>query len=425
MSADSRPLTIHDLFFKASSSTSVAQDHDHQQGDVLSIVGQVVHSINSSRISRLAAEQDQELDQELDGFPLHPAALSTFKARGDGSLPDQVVWLGPLQTAADDLVDLSARRPASRSASNTRPTSANNKNLKERNKQDHIVVILDSDDEEEMQEPLTAINERPLQPSNNEQEGNDGASSCVSWSDSNASRSETEEQFEDTLPMTIVAVLLHFASQQSGLAFAQSFKRGDVVEVTGALMLQQELACSRVVTCVGIAGTTFYRIYSTRQDMRTELPGDQLPVRKPPVPAKKSTPITVPSRGKGSTPSKARKRSRSDTSSTCGKGSTPSKAQKRSRLGTVSTCGKGSTPSRAQKRSRSSTVVLDDDSDENVVWIPESPKDKKRTKRDEQGVDNSSAPLLKPWSHQVLHSGELDPLNTLIRHIYAENIIVI
>ncbi|KAF8945036.1 hypothetical protein BGZ47_003336 [Haplosporangium gracile] len=418
MSTDPRPLTIHDLFLKASSSTSAAQDFDHQQGDILSIVGQVVHSINPSRISRLAAEQDQELDQELDqgldGFPLHPAALSTFKARGDGSLPDQVVWLGPLQTAVDDLVDLSARRPASRSASNTLPTPANNKNLKERNKQDHVVVILDSDDEEEMQAPRTAINEHPPQPSNNDQEGNDGASSCVSWSESNASRSETEEQFEDTLPMTIVAVLLHFASQQGGLAFARSFKRGDVVEVTEALMLQQELACSRVVTCVGIADTTSYRISPTHQGMRTKLPDDQIPVRKQPVPAKESTPTAVPTRGKGSTSSRARKRSRSDTAPACGKGSMPSKAQKRSRSGTVSTCEKGSTPSKAQKRSRSSTVVLDDDSDENVVWITESPKDKKRTKRDEQGVDNSSAPLLKPWSHQVLHSGELDPLKFLV-----------
>lgn len=408
MSTHPRPLTIHDLFLKASSSSPTAKASDQQQGDILSFVGQVVHSISPLRISRLvAANQDQELlDQELDGLPLHPDALSTFKARSHGSLPDQIVWLGPLQTVVDDPVAPSSRLSASRRASTTRPIPANSKNLKERNKQDPVVVVLDSGDEAEKQKPPTETDERPPQPSNIKQEIDDGASSYVSWSDSN--RSEAEEHFEDTLTMTMVALLPHTAPQQDGPSSARPFKRGDVVEVTEALMLQQDLVCYRIVTCVGIAGTTFYRVSPARQSLRAKPPDIQVPVRKQPAPAKKPTSTTAPTREKRSTSSKERKRSRSDSAPTCEKGSTLSKARKKSRSGTVPTCEKGSTPSTARKRSRSGDAVLDGESDEGVELIPDSSRDKKQIRRDEQGVDNSSTQLLKPWSHQALNSGDLD-----------------
>ncbi|KAG9070498.1 hypothetical protein KI688_008036 [Linnemannia hyalina] len=408
MSTHPRLLTIHDLFLKASSSPSTAKASDQQQSDILSFVGQVAHSISSSQISRLlAAKQDQELlDQQLDRLPLHSDALSTFKARGDGSLPDKIVWLVPLQTVPDDPVAHCTRRAASRRASTTRPTPAISKNLKERNKQDSVVVVLDSGDEAEKQKPLTETDEHPPQPSNNKQEVDNGATSCVSWSDSNVSRSEAEEHFEDALTMTMVALLLHTASQQDGPSSSRPFKRGDVVEVTDALMLQQELACYRVVTCVGITDTTFYRISPAHQSLRTKLPDVQIPVRRQSGPPKKPFSTTAPTREK----TKEQKRSRSDSVPTCEKGLTPSKARKKSRSGTVLTCEKGSTPSGARKRSRSGDAVLDGDSDEGVVLIPESSKDKKRTRRDEQGVNNSPTQLPKPWSHQALNSGDLDPL---------------
>ncbi|KAH7026973.1 hypothetical protein BKA57DRAFT_500035 [Linnemannia elongata] len=419
MSTHPRPLTIHDLFLKASSSSSTAKASDQQQGDILSFVGQVVHSISSSRISRLAAaKRDQELlDQELDGLPLHPDALSKFKARNSGSLPNQIVWFGPLQTVADDPVEPSTGRSASRRAATTRLIPAYSKNLKERNKQDPVVVVLDSGDEAEKQKPPTETDEHPPQPSNNKQEVDDGASSCISWSDSNASRSEAEEHFEDTLPMTMVALLLHTASQQDDPSSTRPFKRGDVVEVTEALMLQQELACYRVVTCIGITGITFYGISPARQILRNKLPDIRIPVRKQLAPAEKPTSTTASTRGKKSTSSKERKRPRSDRVPTCEKGSTPGKACKKSRSGTTPTSKKGSTPSTAQKRTRSGEAVLDGDSDEGVVLISESSKDRKRTRKDEQGVDNSSTQLLKPWSHQALNSGDLDPLKV---HVPAQ-----
>ncbi|KAK3809905.1 MAG: hypothetical protein JOS17DRAFT_796482 [Linnemannia elongata] len=415
MSTHPRPLTIHDLFLKASSSSSTAKASDQQQGDILSFVGQVVHSISPSQISRLAAIQDQELldqellDQELDGLPLHPDALSTFKTHSGGFLPDQIIWLGPLQTVADDPV-APTRRSASSRASTTRSVPANSKNLKERYKQGPVVVVLDSGDEAENQKSPTEADEHPPQPSNSKREVDDGASSYVSWSDSNASRSEAEEHFEDTLTMTMTALLLHSASRQDGLSSVRPFKRGEVVEVTEALMLQQELVCHRVVTCVGIPGTTFYRISSAHLSLRAKLPDIQVPLRKQPAPTNQPTSTTSPTNEKRSTSSKERKRSRSDSVPTCEKGSTPSKVRKKSRSGTVPTCEKGSTPSTVRKRSRWGDAVLDGDSDEGVALIPNSSKDKKRARRDEQSVDNSSTQLLKPWSHQTLNSGDLDLL---------------
>ncbi|KAG0285110.1 hypothetical protein BGZ96_010562 [Linnemannia gamsii] len=384
MSTHPRPLTIHDLFYKAFSSSRTAQDNDYQQYHILSFVGQVVHTIDSSRICRLATEQDQE----LTGYPLHPDALSVFKTHGDGSLPDQVVWLGPLQIATSNPVSPITQRVASGKDSTGRPTPPDNKDLKEPSNRDRVVVILDSDDEEEEegQEPPATMDEYIPQPNISEQEDDDGASSCISWSDSNVSRSEAEddpgtgESGKDTLPTTVVAVLLDSKSHHDGSSSVPPFNHGDIVEVTNTLMLQQEMTSSSVVSCVGIARTAFYRIPPTNQNMRTKLSDEQTPVRKRPTLAKESMPTIVP------------------------------------------TCEKGSTTSMARKRFRSDTVVLDDDSDEDVLRMPESPKEKKRIRKVEQDIDNPSIPLLKPWSHQSFHS-QVDPLEFLARPLSDKDIV--
>ncbi|KAG0314017.1 hypothetical protein BGZ97_009709 [Linnemannia gamsii] len=374
MSVHPRPLTIHDLFYKAFSSPRIDQDSDHQQHDILSFVGQVVHTIDSSRITRLAANRDQE----LDGYPLHPNALSVFKTHGDGSLPYQVVWLGPLQIATSNIVAHTIQRLAPGKEFTARPTLPDNKNLKGPSNRDRVVVIIDSDDEKGEQEPPTTMNEYAPQPNISEREVDDGTSSCISWSDSNISRSDAEDEPDigksgmDTLPTTMVAVLLDSASCRDGSSSALPFKHGEIVEITNTLMLQQELTLSRVVSCVGIARTTCYRISPSDQNMRTKFSDEQIPGRKRLMLAKESMPTNVPN------------------------------------------CEKRTTTSMARKRSRSNTVVLNDDSDDEVARTLESPKEKKRIREDEQDVGSLSIRLLKPWSHQAFHS-QLDPLKFLAR----------
>ncbi|KAG0367523.1 hypothetical protein BGX24_003193 [Mortierella sp. AD032] len=347
MSSHQRLLTIHDLFLKAYSSSSTTQGHD-QQSSTLSFIGQVVRAIDTSRISLLGTGQDQELKE----YPLHPEALSAFKAHGNGSLPDQVVWLGPLHTTSN--VHMTKAH-----------TSRNNIPVETKPaKQDHVVVILDSDEEKEEQETPSPTAKRSPWPANIKQDDDDGASSCVSWSDSNASPSEaegeprTEDQVEDMLPRTVVAVLLNSTSHQDGLSAARPLKQGDIVEVNKALMLQQELTSSRVVTCVGITGTLF-RASPTLQDMQIRLFDGERPARKESLPVVRLT------------------------------------------------------PNKAQKRPHSGTMSLNDDLDDDVVQISESPKDKKRKKKSNQDINNSPTPLSGLWSHQVARPMEQDPLKFL------------
>ncbi|KAG0279675.1 hypothetical protein BGZ95_000553 [Linnemannia exigua] len=347
MSTHQRLLTVHDLFLKAYSSAST-QDHDLQQSSTLSFVGQVVRAIDSSRINLLETEQDQELKE----YPLHPEALSAFKAHGDGSLPDLIVWLG--QPHATGYVHIPEALVSRNNITvDPKPT-----------KQDHVVVILDSDEEDEQETP-SPIAEPSSWPGNIKQDDDDGTSSCVSWSDSNASPSEAEgesgasDQVEDVPPWTMVAVLLRSTSHRNGSSAAHPISQGDIVEVTKALMLQQELTLARVVTCVGIAGT-LYRTSPALQDMRIRLFDEERPARK------QSSPVVQLKSNK------------------------------------------------ARKRSYSDAVSLDDDLDVHAVQTSESPKDKKRKRIGNQDINTSPVPLSGLWSHQATRPMEQDPLKFLV-----------
>ncbi|KAF9121508.1 hypothetical protein BGW39_010490 [Mortierella sp. 14UC] len=341
MSTHQRLLTVHDLFLKAYSSSSAAQDQDRQQSSILSFAGQVVHAIDASRIKLL----EPGLDQELKEYPLHPEALSGFKAHGDGSLPDQVAWLGPLQTVGDT--------PMAQQLAFRNNIVGQSKPVEDRIRQDHVVVILDSDEEEGQEAPAPIDEPRSI---TNKHDEEDGASSCVSWSDSNVSRSEAEEgpgggdSGGDTLPRTMVAVLFNSTSLQDGSSMAHPLKRGDVIEVAKVLMLQKELASSRVVSCVAIAGTLLCRRLPTLQDTRAKL------------------------------------------------------------LDAVH-----SSPYKTLKRPRSNTVILDDDSNNDVILVSENPKDKKRTRNAKQDLANSLIPPSRLWSHQTARLTELDPLKFIVQ----------
>ncbi|KAF9910236.1 hypothetical protein EC991_006965 [Linnemannia zychae] len=340
MSTHQRSLTVNDIFLKAYSSSSAAEGQDLQQSGILSFVGQVITAIDASRIVLLEAG----LDQELKEYPLHPEALSAFKAHGDGSLPDQVAWLGPLQTAKDTSVtqQLAPRKNI----------AIQSKLFEDRIKQDPIVVILDSDEENDQESPAPTDGLRPI---DNKHDGEDIESSCMSWSDSNASRSEAEgpersDSGESALPKTMIAVLFNSTSHQHGLPMPHPLKQGDVVGVTNVLMLQKELASSRVISCVAIADTLLRRRLPTPQDTQTKL------------------------------------------------------------LDAVRT-----SPNKTLKRPRSATVVLDDDSSDEVVIVSGSPEGKKRTKRRKQDVADTPTPLSRLWSHQAAGPTRLDPLKLLVQ----------
>ncbi|KAG0202020.1 hypothetical protein BGX33_009965 [Mortierella sp. NVP41] len=355
--------TIHDIFQKAFSLSSTTQDHDHRQRSILSFVGQVVHSIDPAEIALIAAGQG--LDQE-NNYPLHPKALSTFEEHNNGSFPDEIVWLGPIQSTINDAPSASTTRrlSSSRNTSAAQPRTTVDNDIQERSDHNDAVVILDSDEEE--QETPTAMDEQSPREGNKEQDDGGDASSCVSWSDSDASGpaegSDTEEHGVGSVSTTMVAVLLNTTTHQGGTSSVQPFKRGDLVEVTKGLMLQQGLESGRVVTCVGISGTAISRTSPTpQQHKRTKLSDEHRHVRKSPIPARAST------------------------------------------------------PRMARKRTRSDTIVLDDDSDGNDGQKSGSPEGRKRSKQDGRGTGHSPAPHFRPWSHQVNPIKEIDPLKFLVR----------
>ncbi|KAG0198898.1 hypothetical protein BGX28_007718 [Mortierella sp. GBA30] len=271
-------LSISDLFLKArpspahpppartSQSNNPARSHSH--GRIMSFVGQVVHAVS-------ATNQDNTiiLPDPLR-FPVQRQALRLFRKKSTtGQSPDVIVWLAAIvnqEQNPDSRKDRNARSNTDRSR---------NKGAKERKTKKEAII-----DQKHIKEAAAVrarqdMNQVVLVLSSDEHEHDshsDGheTSSAVSWSDSGRSASSDAESSSDDepsvdmeVPGTMVAVLLDrmFDQEKQSLSkhpASRIFKRRDLVQVSKAVMLFEELDGRKVVSCVGIPDRTTFKITS-------------------------------------------------------------------------------------------------------------------------------------------------------------------
>ncbi|KAF9187785.1 hypothetical protein BGZ51_001023 [Haplosporangium sp. Z 767] len=249
------PLTIQDLFRKASFHlASSSANNGQQQGQVriVTFQGQVVHFISATNLSASKHTATTSVVPSISvpsdplRYPLQQQALQFFKKKGNGAPPDYIIWLAPPlpQEHTTDIThtDVNSRKHRRSVSKESRTTPA---------KGDRVMIVLSSDDEQHDNDKAKT----------DDQSDN---SSAVSWSDSAASDSEMErgsgQYNNDNLPEAMVAVLISRSFDQSSQDFRERFRRGDVVHVNRAAMLYGKMEGHMVISCVGVPGKTTFKV---------------------------------------------------------------------------------------------------------------------------------------------------------------------